>query len=149
MLRKDGDGVSSGSLSSSRTVAALKARAPRRQSRRGRCSGVGEVGTREWAVRRDAGGSARSHRGAGVSRVRERERERAGEAVWRKKSRPALCVATPIFREVSVAMMGLFKVNGVGILWLPGNDEVMAKEVGTVMIVWHGTVTREAFMETR
>ena len=24
-----------------------------------------------------------------------------------KKSRPALCVATPIFREVSVAMMGL------------------------------------------
>ena len=69
-----------------------------------------------------------------------------------KKSRPALCVATPIFREVSVAMMGLFKVNGVGTLWLPGNDEVMAKEVGAVMIVWelwHGTVTREAFMETR
>ena len=49
-------------------------------------------------------------------------------------------------------MMGLFKVNGVGTLWLPGNDEVMAKEVGAVMIVWklwHGTVTREAFMETR
>ena len=45
-------------------------------------------------------------------------------------------MATPIFREVSVAMMGLFKVNGVGTLWLPGNDEVMAKEVGAVMIVW-------------
>ena len=47
-------------------------------------------------------------------------------------------------------MMGHFKINGVGTLWLPGNDEVMAKEVGVVMIVWelwHGTVTREAFME--
>ena len=66
-----------------------------------------------------------------------------------EKSRPALCVATPIFREVSAAMTGLFKVNGVGTLWLPGNDEVMAKEVGAVMIVWHGTVTREVFMETR
>jgi len=94
---------------------------------------VGEVGTREWVTRRDAGGSARSRRGAGVSRVRERER--AGEAVRRKKSRPALCVATPIFREVSAAMTGLFKVNGVGTLWLLGNDEVMAKEVGAVMIV--------------
>ena len=72
MLRKDGDGVSCGSSSSTRTVAALKARAPRRQSRRGRCSGVGEVGTREWATWRDAGGSARSRRGAGVSRVRVR-----------------------------------------------------------------------------
>ena len=30
---------------------------------------------------------------------------------------------------VSAAMMGHFKVNGVGTLWLPGNDEVMAKEV--------------------
>ena len=41
-------------------------------------------------------------------------------------------------------MTGLFKVNGVGTPWLPGNDEVMAKEVGAVMIVWelwHGTVT--------
>ena len=48
-------------------------------------------------------------------------------------------------------MTGLFKVNGVGTLWLPGNDKVMAKEVGAVMIVWelwHGTVTREASMET-
>ena len=47
-------------------------------------------------------------------------------------------------------MTGLFKVNGVGTLWLPRNDEVMAKEVGAVMIVWelcHGTVTREAFMK--
>ena len=47
-------------------------------------------------------------------------------------------------------MTGLFKVNGVGTLWLPRNDEVMTKEVGAVMIVWelwHGTVTREAFME--
>ena len=51
---------------------------------------------------------------------------------------------------VSAAMTGHFKVNGVGTLWLPGNDEVMVKEVGAVMIVWelwHGTVTREAFME--
>ena len=53
------------------------------------------------------------------------------------------------FSEVGAAMTGLFKVNGVGTPWLPGNDEVMAKEVGAVMIVWHGTVTREAFMETR
>ena len=69
-----------------------------------------------------------------------------------KKSRPALCVATPIFSEVSAAMTGLFKVNGVGTQWLPGNDEVMAKEVGAIMIVWElwrGTVTREDFMETR
>ena len=142
MLSKDGDDVGCGSLSSTRTVAALKARAPRRQSRQGRCSGVGEVGTREWAARHDAGGSVRSRRGAGVSRVCERER--AGEAVRRKKSRPALCVATPIFSEVGAAMTGLFKVNGVGTLWLPRNDEVMAKEVDAVMIVWelwHGTVT--------
>ena len=68
-----------------------------------------------------------------MSRVRERER--AGEMVRRKKSRPALCVATPIFSEVSAAMTGLFKVNGVGTLWLTGNDEVMAKEVCAVMIV--------------
>ena len=43
-----------------------------------------------------------------------------------------------------------FKVNGGGTLWLPGDDEVMAKEVGAVMIVWElwrGTVTREASME--
>ena len=140
--RRDGDGMGCGSSSSTRIVAALKARAPRQQSRRGRCSGVGEVGTREWATRRDAGGSVRSRRGAGVLRVSERER--AGEAVRRKKSRPALCVATPIFREVSAAMTGLFKVNGVGTQWLPRNDEVMAKEVGDVTIVWelwHGTVT--------
>ena len=39
---------------------------------------MGEVGTREWAARRDAGGSARPRRGAGVSRVRERERVRPG-----------------------------------------------------------------------
>ena len=47
-------------------------------------------------------------------------------------------------------MTGHFKVNDVGTLWLPGDDEVMAKEVGAVMIVWelwHGTVTRKAFME--
>ena len=37
---------------------------------------------------------------------------------------------------VSAAMMGHFKVNGVGTLWLPGNDEVLAREVGAVMIVW-------------
>ena len=69
-----------------------------------------------------------------MSRVRERER--AGEAVRQKKSRPALCVATPIYSEVGAAMTGHLKVNGVGTLWLPGNDEVMAKEVGAVMIVW-------------
>ena len=40
------------------------------------------------------------------------------------------------FSEVGAAMTGLFKVNGVGTLWLPGNDEVMAKEVGAAMIVW-------------
>ena len=56
----------------------------------------------------------------------------------------------PIYGEVGAAMTGHFKVNGVGTLWLPRNDEVMAKEVGAVMIVWelwHGTLTREAFME--
>ena len=36
---------------------------------------------------------------------------------------------------MSVAMTGHFKVNGGGTLWLPGDDEVMVKEVGTVMIV--------------
>ena len=47
-------------------------------------------------------------------------------------------------------MTGHFKVNGVGTLWLPGDDEVMAKEVGAVMIVWElwcGTVTRETSVE--
>ena len=47
-------------------------------------------------------------------------------------------------------MTGHFKVNGVGTLWLSGDDEVMAKEVGAVMIVWEllrGTVTQEASME--
>ena len=47
-------------------------------------------------------------------------------------------------------MTGHFKVNGVGTLWLLGDDEVMAKEVGAVMVVWElwrGTVTREASME--
>ena len=51
---------------------------------------------------------------------------------------------------MSAVMTGHFKVNGVGTLWLPGDDEVMAKEVGAVMIVWElwrGTVTREASME--
>ena len=51
---------------------------------------------------------------------------------------------------MSAAMTGHFKVNGVGTLWLPGDDEVMAKEVGAVMIVWelwHGTVTQEVSME--
>ena len=37
---------------------------------------------------------------------------------------------------VSAAMTGHFKVNGVGILWLPGDDEVMAKEVGAAIIIW-------------
>ena len=111
---------------------------------------MGEVGTREWATWHDAGGSVRSRRGAGVSRVRERER--AGEAVRRKKSWLALFVATPIYGEVGAGMTGHFKVNGVGTLWLAEKDEVMAKEVGAVMIVWElwrGTVTREASMETR
>ena len=65
---------------------------------------MGEVGTRGWVARRDAGGSARSRRGAGVSRVRERER--AGEAVRaaEKISRPALCAMTPIYGEVGAAI---------------------------------------------
>ena len=47
-------------------------------------------------------------------------------------------------------MTGHFKVNSVGTLWLLGDDEVMAQEVGAVMIVWElwrGMVTREASME--
>ena len=47
-------------------------------------------------------------------------------------------------------MTGHFKVNGVGTLWLPGDDEVMTQEVGDVMIVWElwrGTVTQEDSME--
>jgi hypothetical protein len=47
-------------------------------------------------------------------------------------------------------MTGYFKVHGVGTLWLTGCDEVMAKKVGAVMIIWelwHGAVTREASME--
>ena len=80
MLCRDDDGVGCGCSSSTRIVVALKARASRQQSRRGRCSGVGEVGTRGWAARRGADGSARSRRGDGVSRVRERERARVGTA---------------------------------------------------------------------
>jgi hypothetical protein len=34
-----------------------------------------------------------------------------------------------------ICMMSYFKVNGVGILWLTANDEVMAKKVGAVMII--------------
>ena len=45
------------------------------------------------------------------------------------------------FSEVGAAMTGLFKVNGVGTLWLPGNAVLIVWEF------WHGTVTREAFME--
>ena len=37
---------------------------------------------------------------------------------------------------VSAAMTGHFKVNGAGTLWLPGDDKVMAKEVGAAMIAW-------------
>jgi hypothetical protein len=46
--------------------------------------------------------------------------------------------------------MGYFKVNGVGIPWLTGHDEVMAKKVGAVMIIWElwrCAVTREASIE--
>jgi hypothetical protein len=39
-------------------------------------------------------------------------------------------------------MTGPFKVNGVGILWLPGDDEVVAKKVGAVLIVWDYGVVR-------
>jgi hypothetical protein len=49
-----------------------------------------------------------------------------------------------------ICMMGYFKVNGVGILWLTGDDEVMAKKVGAIMIIWElwrGAVTREASIE--
>ena len=125
MLCRDDDGVGCGCSSSTRIVVALKARASRQQSRRGRCSGVGEVGTRGWAARRGAGGSAQSCRGASMSRVRERER--AGED-GRGRRLPG--------NGVSAVMTGHFKVNGVGTLWLRGNDEVMAKEVGAAMIVW-------------
>ena len=44
---------------------------------------------------------------------------------------------------MSDAMTGHFKVNDVGTLWLPGDDEVMAKVVGAAMIVcelWLGTL---------
>jgi hypothetical protein len=47
--------------------------------------------------------------------------------------------------------MGYFKVNGVGILWLTRNDEVMAKKVCAVMIIWElwrGAVIREASIES-
>ena len=91
------------------------------------------MGTRGWAARRGAGGSAQSRRGAGVSRVRERER--ACEDSRGGRRLPG--------NGVSAAMTGHFKVNGVGTLWLPWNDEVMAKEVGAAMIVWelwHGTL---------
>jgi hypothetical protein len=47
-------------------------------------------------------------------------------------------------------MTGYFKVHGVGTLWLTWSDEVMAKKVGAVMIIWElwrGAVTREASME--
>ena len=87
---------------------------------------MGEVGTRGWAARRGAGGSARYRHGAGMLRMRERER--AGE-----DGRGGCRL---LGNGVSAAMTGHFKVNGVGTLWLPENDEVMAKEVGAVMIVW-------------
>jgi len=83
---------------------------------------------RGWAARRGASGSARSRRGAGVSRMRERER--AGEDDRGGGGRRLAG------NGVSAAMTGHFKVIGVDTLWLPGNDEVMAKEVGTTMIVW-------------
>jgi hypothetical protein len=35
-----------------------------------------------------------------------------------------------------ICRMGYFKVNGVGTPWLTGNDEVTAKKVGAVMIIW-------------
>jgi hypothetical protein len=44
----------------------------------------------------------------------------------------------------------LHEVNGVGTPWLTWNDEVMAKKVGAVIIIWklwRGAVIREAFME--
>ena len=50
-------------------------------------------------------------------------------------------------------MTGHFKVNGVGTLWLSGDDEIMAQEVGAVMIVWElwcGTgLDRLLWKETR
>jgi hypothetical protein len=49
-----------------------------------------------------------------------------------------------------ICITGYFKVHGVGTLWLTGSDEVMAKKVGAVMIIWElwrGAVTREASME--
>ena len=51
----------------------------------GRREGCSEVGTRRWAARRDAGCSARSRRGASLSRM-HRERERGGQAKGRGRS---------------------------------------------------------------
>ena len=51
---------------------------------------------------------------------------------------------------MSAVITGHVKVNGVGTLWLPGDDEVMAKDVGAVIIVWElwrGTVTRQVSMK--
>ena len=104
---------------------------------------MGEVGTQEWAARRGAGGSARSVVGP-ASRACASEGERVRRFGGKKISAGTVRGDPDFFSEVGAAMMGLFKVNGVGTLWLPGNDEVMAKEVGAVMIVWelwHGKVT--------
>ena len=76
---------------------------------------MGEVGTRRWAARRGADGSARSRRGAEVSHVRERERARVRTAgrghraffideVRRFARHRALCVTTPIYGKVGAVI---------------------------------------------
>jgi hypothetical protein len=73
----------------------------------------------------EVGGMARCRRqcavpswGRRVARARARASVRGG-----KISRPALCMTV------------YSKVNGVSTLWFPGDDEVIAKEVGAVMII--------------
>ena len=118
--------VNSGSAEGASVEAAKPARTLQRRGR----GGDAGVGGTVWCRRQCAVPSW------GRCIARAPARASAGEAVRRKKSRLALCVATPIYSEVGAAMMGHFKVNGVGTLWLPGNNEVMAKDVGAVMIVW-------------
>jgi hypothetical protein len=73
-------------------------------------------------------------------------------ARWKNISAGTVCDDPDLWRGGChhICTMGYFKVNGVGILWLTGNDEVMAKKVGAVIIIWElwrGAVTREASIE--
>ena len=72
-LRPLGVNTNSGKLVAEATAALKRAR----RGGLGRREGCSEVGTRRWAARRDAGCSARSRRGASLSRM-HRERELGG-----------------------------------------------------------------------